>query len=69
MVDHGNNITIKRQCELLKINRSSYYYQAVPVSDADLELMKLIDELHLQRPTLGSRTMVDRLEDKGHKVR
>lgn len=68
MVNDDSNLSIKRQCELLKMNRSSYYYQAVPVSEADLELMKLIDELHLERPTLGSRTMVDRLEDKGHKV-
>ena len=68
IVDESLDIPVKRQCELLKMSRSSYYYQAVPVSDKDLELMKVIDELHLKRPTLGSRTMVDRLEDKGHKA-
>lgn len=68
MVNKSLDIPVKRQCELLKMNRSSYYYQAVPVSEEEIALMKLIDELHLERPTLGSRTMVDRLEDKGHKV-
>ena len=68
MINKDLELSVKRQCELLKVKRSSYYYQAVPVSDEELTLMKLIDELHLQRPTLGSRTMVDRLEDKGYKV-
>ena len=68
IVNENLDIPVKRQCELLKMSRSSYYYQAVSVSDKDLELMTVIDELHLKRPTLGSRTMVDRLEDKGHKV-
>ena len=68
MVDQAIEMSIKRQCELLKVNRSSYYYQEVPVSEDDLVLMKLIDELYLKRPTLGSRSMVDRLKDKGHEV-
>ena len=68
MIDQDFILPVKRQCELLKVNRSSYYYQAVPVSDNDLIVMKLIDELHLKRPTLGSRSMVDRLKDKGHEV-
>jgi len=68
MISQIIDLSVKRQCELLKVNRSSYYYQAVPVSDDDLVLMKLIDELYLKRPTLGSRSMVDRLKDKGHRV-
>jgi len=68
MINQAIDIPIKRQCQLLKVSRSSYYYQAVPISDNGLVLMKLIDELHLKRPTLGSRSMVDRLEDKGHRV-
>ena len=68
MVKDTIDISVRRQCELLNVNRSSYYYQAVPVSEDDLVLMKLIDELYLKRPTLGSRSMVDRLKDKGHVV-
>jgi putative transposase len=39
-----------RQCELLDLCRSSLYYQPTPVSDADLRLMRRIDELHLAHP-------------------
>lgn len=68
MINQDLRVSVKRQCELLKVNRSSYYYQAVPVSDNNLVVMKLIDELYLKRPTLGSRSMIDRLKDKGHEV-
>lgn len=68
LINKDLEIAIQRQCELLKVNRSSYYYQAVAVSDEDLVLMRLIDKLHLKRPSLGSRSMVDRLKDKGHVV-
>ena len=68
MINQDLILPVKRQCELLQVSRSSYYYKAAPVSDDDLILMKLIDELHLKRPTLGSRGMVDRLKDKGHEV-
>jgi putative transposase len=37
-------LPISRQCQLLDIGRSSYYYQAVPVSQADVDLMRVIDE-------------------------
>ena len=68
MIDLEVNISIKRQCQLLKLNRSSFYYKNKPVSDKNLELMRLIDELHLERPHMGSRQMTDRLEDKGFHV-
>ncbi len=61
-------MSINRQCQLLKVNRSSYYYKHLPVSDKNLELMHLIDELHLDKPHMGSRQMTDRLGDEGHVV-
>jgi putative transposase len=57
-----------RRCELLDVARSSAYYHPEPVSEADLALMRLIDEIHLQRPFYGSRRTRDELEDRGHKV-
>jgi putative transposase len=57
-----------RRCELLEVARSSAYYHPEPVSEADLALMRLIDEIHLKRPFYGSRRMRDELEDRGHKV-
>ena len=57
-----------RRCELLEVARSTAYYRPEPVSEADLALMRLIDEIHLKLPFYGSRRMRDELEDRGHKV-
>jgi putative transposase len=58
----------RRRCELLEVARSSAYYRPETVSEADLALMRLIDEIHLQFPFYGSRRMRDELEDRGHTV-
>lgn len=50
-------LTIARQCEVLEITRSSLYYKPRPASEADLHLMRLLDELHLEDPTRGTRRM------------
>lgn len=65
MIDKQQELSIKRQCELLKVNRSSVYYQPVPVPDEDLAVMRELDEIHLLRPFLGSRRLVDELGKKG----
>jgi putative transposase len=68
MVERGHSLPMTRQCELLALARSSVYYQPAPVSQTDLELMRLIDESHLERPFFGSRRVRDWLEDHGHDV-
>ena len=50
MVDGEVEIPVVRQCRLLNISRSTAYYQPQGVSDEDLELMRLIDEIHLELP-------------------
>lgn len=57
-----------RRCELLGMARSTAYYRPEPVSEEDLALMRLIDEIHLQWPFYGSRRMRDELEERGHTV-
>ena len=57
MIDPNSEITILRQCELLHLARSTLYYQAKPISEADLALMRRIDELHLEYPFLGARRL------------
>lgn len=61
-------MSLTRQSEILGLSRSSLYYKAVPISARDLELMRLIDELHLKYPFMGSRSIRDQLEATGHKV-
>ena len=68
MIDRTHNLPVSRQCQLLDIGRSSYYYQAVPVSQADVDLMRIIDEIHLKYPFYGSRKVRDELKDRGFKV-
>jgi len=50
-------ITIVRQCELLGLSRSSYYYGSAWETLEDLKLMRLIDEQYLRTPFFGSRQM------------
>lgn len=57
-----------RQCQLLDLPRSSFYYRPKPVPPKDLELMRKIDECHLQRPFYGSRRLRDWLELLGDAV-
>lgn len=61
-------VSIRRQCALLGLHRSNVYYEPVPVSEADLRLMRLIDEKYLEHPHLGSRGMVSHLERQGELV-
>ena len=64
--EHG--LTKRRRCELLDVSRSTAYYRPNPVSEEDLVVMRLIDELHLQLPFYGSRRIRDELEDRGRTV-
>ncbi len=57
-----------RRCELLDVARSTAYYRPEPFSEEDLELMRLIDEIHLQWPFYGSRRIRDELQGGGHRV-
>ena len=68
MIDKSHEVPVSAQCHLLELNRSTVYYQAQPVSEADLELMRLIDQIHLNYPFYGSRRIRDWFEDHGMKV-
>jgi len=68
MIDREHPLPLTRQSQILELSRSSLYYEAVPVSNRDLELMRLIEEIHLKYPFMGSRSIRDQLQDKGHQV-
>lgn len=46
------DIPLIRQCELLGIGRSSVYYQPIPISKKDMDLMRRIDKIHTDFPLL-----------------
>jgi putative transposase len=48
---------VQRQCELLCLPRSSYYYQSRPESAKNLRLMRRLDERYMECPFFGSRRM------------
>ena len=62
------DLSIGRQCELLSISRSSFYYQAVGESDLNLALMLQIDKQFLETPFYGVRQMTWHLRNEGHVV-
>jgi putative transposase len=68
MIDRTHALPVARQCQLLKLARSTAYYQPRPVSDTALVLMRRIDELHLQYPFAGARMLRDILRREGHGV-
>lgn len=62
------SLSVVRQCALLSISRSSVYYQPIPASQENLELMELIDQQYLERPFYGSRRMTAWLRNQGYSV-
>jgi putative transposase len=59
------SLSMRRQCEILGINRSSLYYESVGADSEDLALMRRIDELHLKFPFYGSRRVARELRSQG----
>ena len=68
MIDATHKLPLKRQAELLELSRSNVYYLPRPVSDADLALMRRVDELHLNFPFAGARMLRDMLKLEGMAV-
>jgi len=68
MIDRAHALPIARQAELVGISRGTVYYHPEPISDADLALMRRIDELHLELPFAGSRMLRDLLRREGFAV-
>jgi len=68
MISHEEKLSIQKQVRLLGLSRSSFYYRPRAVSEADLKLMRQIDELHLEYPFAGSRLLRDMLAQRGIQV-
>ncbi len=69
MIDPGHGrLSIARQCNLVSISRSSYYYEGKGESPLNLKLMRLIDQQFLATPWYGSRQMTRYLRRLGYRV-
>jgi putative transposase len=64
----AENLSVRRQCELLNVARSGVYRPKAEPSADDLALMRRIDELHLELPFYGSRRMTFELNREGRGV-
>jgi len=61
-VEHDHEkISVRRQCELLGLNRATLYYQSDSVSDEDIAIMRMIDEIYTRCPFYGSRRITAQL--------
>ena len=65
MIDRSHGLPLRRQAAVLRLSRSTLYYEPRPVPSADLAVMRRIDELHLDHPFAGSRMMRDLLRGEG----
>jgi putative transposase len=68
MIDRTHNLPVARQCQILSLARSTAYYQPQEISEADLVLMRRIDDLHLEYPFAGSRMLRDILRREGYSI-
>jgi putative transposase len=68
MINRDHDLSLSRQAKALSISRGSVYYKPRPVSDADLRMMRRMDELHMAWPFAGSRMLQGLLCGEGFKV-
>ena len=61
-------LSVRRQCEVLGLNRSSLSYEPAGETAEDLRLMRLIDEQYTAHPYYGSRRMTRWLIERGEEV-
>lgn len=69
LIDAGDEgMSIRNQCGLLGINRSSLYYKPIPLDEETIKLMNLLDEHHTKTPFYGVRKMTEVLKRAGYNV-
>jgi len=68
MINRTHLLPLTRQAKVLGISRGSVYYQPRPISEADLKVMRRMDEHHLEHPFAGSRMLRDFLNMENIKI-
>ena len=64
MIEEQDSVSVSKQCQLVNLNRSTFYYRAQKVSAEDLAAMAELDRLYLEDPTRGTRRMSDELRKR-----
>ena len=63
-IDYSSGaLSVRQQCQLLRLNRSTLYFKPQPISQERLYVMNLIDELYTEQPSRGYRQMALALTD------
>ena len=65
MIAPDKNVSISRQCNMVSLGRSSYYYKSKPISQENIRLMNRIDEIFTDNPDFGSRQLRNALRREG----
>jgi putative transposase len=65
LVGPDAKVSVRHQCELLEVCRSTYYYLARPETQENLGLMRQLDQMHLEHPVYGSRKLTVLLRQQG----
>ena len=68
MIKPEHPLPLARQCRLLELARSTFYYRPKPLPERDLKMMRHIDEIHLRYPFYGSRRIMHELRGLGYEV-
>jgi len=63
-----SDLSVRRQCKLLNLTRSSLYYARQPENERNLELMRRIDEIYTETPFYGIRKITEELRNRGYSV-
>lgn len=61
-IQDNEDLSLRSQCELLEVNRSTFYYEPAGESMENLDIMRLMDKQHLDHPTHGVLQMKDFLD-------
>ena len=68
MIERHDSLSVRRQCELLALDRSGLYYAPAPLASGEIALCHRLDELYTARPHYGVRSMTTVLRREGHTI-
>lgn len=69
MIDLNDvGLSVSKQCELIGLNRSSYYMKPKDLEASDYTIMRKIDEIFTEHPYYGTRRMSQILKNDGYRI-